>query len=285
MGGLSARCAHGGLAWLLCSIPSQLTATHALWPCMVTGQERGKLKLGDVGVWPPPQPPLWPLSGLIACSELDTVAHKCHRQTLKARNTPSPPHYRQSVTHLFAFYLYLGYQRLFDSQPNSWSPEVQAAESSLPLGMKQLLGRQWRRVKAYGWGPDLGGGRGSLLQARVGREGSLVLLPVGQPSFLLCGCWILVKLIFPRFLLQLQLLLLPAFQNWSSKTGLGSFSFQDVQMGKPAPECPVHQSAGPSPWLFIKGQQKTLESNSSPGFWKGYMGGAAAGGIQGGTGV
>lgn len=56
-------------------------------------------------------------------------------------------------------------------------------------------------------------------------------------------------------------------------------------MGKPAPECPVHQSAGPSPWLFIKGQQKSLEGNSSPGFWKGYMGGAAAGGIQGGTGV
>lgn len=114
-GGLSAGCAHGGLAGLFCSTPSQWTATHALWPCMVTGQERGKLKLGDVGLWPPPQPPLLPLSGLLACLELDTVARKCHRQTLKARNTPSPPHCLQHVTHLFAFYLYLGYQRLFDS--------------------------------------------------------------------------------------------------------------------------------------------------------------------------
>lgn len=65
-------------------------------------------------------------------------------------------------------------------------------------------------MKASGWGPDLGGGRDSLLQARVGREGSLVLLPFGQLSFLFCGCWISVKLIFPQFLLQLQLLLLPA---------------------------------------------------------------------------
>lgn len=60
------------------------------------------------------------MQGLPGCLELDPVACKCHRQTLKARSTPPPPppptHCLHHVTHLLAFYLYLVYQRLFDSQ-------------------------------------------------------------------------------------------------------------------------------------------------------------------------
>lgn len=109
---------------------------------MVSGQEEGKLRLSEVRVWPTPQPPLLPLSGLLGCLELDPTAHRCHRQTLKARKAistqPSTAHMccLPHVTHLFAFYLYLVCQGLFDSQ---------VLES--PPWMKGLMGRQWKGVR------------------------------------------------------------------------------------------------------------------------------------------